>query len=192
MNVTRLTLAAAFLLGAGCTALVDLDGLSGAADEPFDGGRDARTTRDAEVGRDAEPAAREAAVDASADAKPDPGPPAKTRVACDEPSACGDREACCIVYGNHADFCVKNDEDCTYRESVLIVQRCDDETDCAALGAPGTVCCGTIENGLYRSIACVAREQCKGVILCDAELQKCPEGKVCQKAPYSSDTWECE
>ena len=199
-NLARLVIATAVVSGVGCTLLVDVDGLSvpdaGGDDAPRakDGGRDASAKADGGPARDA---TADVAVDALIDAGTDAPPPVslKTRVACAEPKSCADREACCIVYGNHEDYCVKNDADCTWPDSTLVVIRCDDETDCTALGFPGTVCCATIPNGLYGEVKCMPREQCKApqyVQLCDAVLQSCPDGTQCKRAVRTSDMWECQ
>jgi hypothetical protein len=118
-------------------------------------------------------------------------------VACQSSATCGADEACCVVYSDtQEDFCVPRADagSCASQAVPTALATCDDDDDCAALGQPGTVCCGTPRSSVeFERIACVAPELCTGagVRLCDGTKRGCPPGKTCQAGTLSAPLWEC-
>jgi hypothetical protein len=74
-------------------------------------------------------------------------------------------------------------QECTGASSTPIP--CDDARDCAALGAPGAVCCAAVDTGgAMMSVTCALPENCTPSghrILCDPhDFSSCPTGKTCK------------
>jgi hypothetical protein len=183
--------AALLLVTGGCRLFVSLDDLSnGIADA---GSRDTGA-----IVVDGASPSLDAGVpgDTGTDAPVDAGPVEGGIVACQKTPSCPTPEqACCIVYDNAEDFCVDRTKpsDCKFGTSKTVLLTCDDDTDCALLGMPNTVCCATTESvgGPFQTIACVPAASCSGFQLCDSLAKKCPPGRTCSQGGSSANTWEC-
>ncbi len=197
---TRAFVGIALLLG-GCRLFVSLDDLGGGP-APEDGGSseaaaDVVTAADA---TDTATADTNEVFDGGADVQDARGTSDRV-IACQATATCAvSHQACCIVYGGAADYCFDAavPSDCAFGNSFVVARPCDDDKDCADLGKPGTVCCGSTVSsdgtGGYTTIECVPPAACTGgnrVRLCDSFEKACPGGGTCKSSTNSVNAWEC-
>jgi hypothetical protein len=73
---------------------------------------------------------------------------------------------------------------------------CDDDSDCAAAGHPGDVCCANLNTSNTSVLLVVCQTTCNGghnIILCDPnEPGACPAGKTCKTYSVLNGYYACQ
>lgn len=193
---SALVLGSAFLVACGGATVTDLQG------NPPPGGQDAGTDTsvvhdssipDEGIGVDVSPPPPPPPIEAG---PPDVGPPPPDPA----PIVCGqalataslkcdaNKEVCCRSGSG-----VQLTAQCTSGgscQSPSVSLSCSTTTTCAALGQPGSVCCGNVVNSQVTSAKCVPAGNCPGtggtIRLCDKNGPNvCPVNTTCKTSSYT-------